>query len=327
MKKEIIWAAAIGIAFGLIIAFGVYRVNSSIKEIQGIQTPSPSPEPNTSDFKITLDKPDSLDVFSESTTTITGITKPLTWVETSADHEDYITESDDRGAFSQKVDLVAGLNQIQVSAFDPTGAKSTQKIMVVYSSLFETKTPSPEASIGAKVAQEISNVVNKPKSYVGVVTDIADSTIQIKSMSSDIEQISVDQEKTTAANTSGVNNKTIKISDVAIGDFIVAMGYVNKDSVLDAERIIVADAPADNPDFSVSYARVSSSSTKSITVKSVKGDQEYDIKPTSKTDVFAYKEGQMVNSKVSNIENGDFIIYVEIPSLKTLFLLTNPQGS
>lgn len=279
MRKELIVASIIGIGFGLVIAFGVYRINSSLKPNENKTLSTPNPKTVISEFKITLDKPQNNDVLTEDAIAVTGITKPLTWISVSGEDEDYAVQSDDKGLFSQDVNLIPGVNQIKLTAFDALGAQSIEKVLVVYSSSFEereTTTATSSAStnnssdsgIRAKVEEKVREALNRPKAYLGTITDISDSTIQIKSSESQIQQISVKDDGVTVVKT-GTVNKAVKLSDIAIGDFIVAMGYINSNTVLNAQRILITD-PVTEPKVNATFGKLIDIDKKMTTSKSVK---------------------------------------------------------
>lgn len=282
MRKEVLWAIIAGITFGLVIAFGVVRINSSIKPKGEVTESAPTPAPDMKEFKITLDKPDNEDVITSDSVTISGITKPKTTVVISGEKDDYIALADDKGFFEKEVYLVSGVNQIILTAFDPdligAGSQSKEKVLIIYSSAFEEK----EAS-------RLEKAANKPKGYLGTVTDITDSTIQIRTLASEIRQISVSGEITVVKTTPA--NKIVKLTDIAIGDFIVAMGYRNGNAVLSAQRILITP-PVTEP---------------KITVAMGKG---VDIAPTKSTLVYLFKEGEATKSKSSAIEDDSAVITV-----------------
>jgi len=315
MRKEIVWASIIGITFGLVIAFGVWRINSSLKSKATKTEGTPLPQGNP-EFKIALNKPENDDVVTESAVAISGITKPRAILTFSGEDDDYIVSSGESGVFEEEVNLIPGVNQIKMTAFDPAGAQSTEKVLVVFSSSFkERSVPSPspddsatgESDIRQKVAQKVADAMNRPKAYIGVVTDIADSTIQIKNQKSEIKQIAVSKDEATVANTVKGANKTVKLADIAIGDFIVAMGYINGNSVLSAQRILITD-PVTEP---------------TVVVAAGKGA---DIMASKNTLVFLFKDGKVTKSKASNIGDGDKVIYVtqsegEKTSTRTVFVV------
>lgn len=274
MRKELIWAGVIGISLGLIIAFGVWRVNFSMKP-KNIVTNTPKPKANNFEFKIVLDKPENNDVVTTGNVTVSGITKPLSWITVSGEEDDYIIQSDEQGVFSQDVDLISGVNQIKTTAFDSEGNESIEKVLVVYSSAFQTKTvPTPasdassEAGIRQKVEAKVADLLNKPKAYIGTVTDITDSTIQIKTMDGEIKQISTANDGVTVVK-ANPTAKTVKLTDIAIGDFIVAMGYINSSSVLSAQRILIVD-PITEPKITALIGNISDIDKKTTIPKTIK---------------------------------------------------------
>ncbi|KKQ92458.1 MAG: hypothetical protein UT58_C0024G0009 [Microgenomates group bacterium GW2011_GWC1_39_7b] len=336
VRRELIWAAGIGITFGLIIAFGVWRINSSIKpkELNEIQTPQPK---TNSEFKITLNKPEQNDVVTEDLVTVSGITKPLTWITFSGENDDYIIESGTDGVLVQDVKLVPGVNQIKITAFDPEGNQSIEKVVIVYSSSFQVNSASPTSAqdssdssdIRLRVQEKVREALNKPKAYLGTVTDIADSTIQIKTSESQIKQISTDTIATTVVKT-GTINKTVKLEDIAIGDFIVAMGYINSNSVLSAQRILIA-SPVTEPKIEAKLAKVIDLSKKTITAQTLNEGQNVTITPGAKTDMQTFILGKLASVKITGIVQGDLIIYItdsstDTPVIRSVFVIQQPQN-
>ncbi len=338
MRKELVWVAVIGISFGLIIAFGVYRINASIKPNLPALQNSPKPKEAGSEFKIALNKPENGDVLTQDSVTVSGITKALAWITVSGESGDYIIQSDEKGLFSQEVKLTSGINQIKLTAFDPQGLKSIEKVLVIYSSAFQEKsfaTPAPQTASGEsgvrdKVAQKVAEALNKPKAFVGVVTDIADSTIQIKSLESEIKQISTADEAITVVNSKGTTSKIVKLTDIAIGDFIVAMGYVNSNSVLLAQRILITD-PISEPKINASLGKVTETTKKVMTIASLKDSQNSEISPDSKTAFERLLSGKAERAKLTDVTQGDLIIYVsatgeDSDKIRSVFIVAHPQG-
>jgi hypothetical protein len=104
-------------------------------------------------------------------------------------------------------------------------------------------TASPEAdAIREKVQEKLKQAQNKPKAYLGTVTDKTDVGMQIESVNGEINQVSIDNENTTFAK---INEKTEEITfdDIGIGDFIVAMGYSEENGLLDSLRILLTTPP------------------------------------------------------------------------------------
>lgn len=313
-----------GCLFGLIIAFGIFRINNTTRPKGASTEASPTPEAIGQEFKITLAKPENNDVVTENSVTVSGITKPLSWITVAGESSDYMIQSSEDGSFSQDVELAPGVNQIKITAFDSQGSQSTEKVLVVYSSVFQTRTaePSPESnstesSIRENVQKKVNEALNKPKAYIGTITDIAESTIQIKSSGGSIEQISVDPDTLNVVKQTGTSAaKTIKLTDVGIGDFIVAMGYTNSNSVLDAQRILVTDQITDNSINSY-LAKIDSIKGSSITATTIKDQKELSITPGKNTDIYLFKNSKATTTKVSNLEKDSLIILVNDEGGKT----------
>jgi hypothetical protein len=329
MRRELIWVVVIGISFGLIIAFGVWRINSSISQSQpGNPEATPSSQNSAAELKITLSTPENNDVVTASPITVSGITKPLTWVVVSGEKGDYILQSDEKGIFAQDVGLEAGTNRIKITAFDPTGTQSTQKVLVIYSSAFQLKTipvstpggaASGDAAIREKVAQKVAAAMDRPKAYLGTVTDITSSTIQTKNPESQIEQIAIGDDGISVINAKGTTSKQVKITDVAIGDFIVAMGYVNGDKVLHAQRILITDPLVDTA-LSASIGKVTKTTTKALTISEAVKGIEITVTPSKNTLIASFTKGKTTSIKLAAIKQDDLIIYVTDASSTPLFV-------
>ncbi len=333
MRRELIWVVGIGIAFGLIIAFGVWRINSSLSDPKpDSPVATPSPQNPGIEFKITLNTPENNSVVTSSPLTVSGITKPLAWLVISAEKGDYILQSDDKGVFTKDINLEPGTNRIGLTAFDPLGSQSTQKVLVVYSSAFQLKTIVPSASAGSasedasiqeKVAQKVAAALDQPKAYLGVVTDITSSTIQIKNPESQIEQIAIGDDGISVVNAKGTTSKTVKLTDIAIGDFIVAMGYVNGDRVLNAQRVLITN-PLEDAGLTVSIGKVAKTSAKYLTVTDALKGVESTITPAKNTVIATFSNGKTSTIKIATIKADDLVIYVTDssttpPSIRSIF--------
>ena len=313
MRKELIWAGIIGILFGLVIGFGAWRVRSTVK-IKDKLVPTPAPIIGFGQFKITIDKPENLDVVTTDKISVSGITKSLTWVIISTEKGDYLTQSLADGTFSIEVGLVSGVNNIKATSNDRDNNISSQDILAVYSSSFQLSTPLPdtatsEADIKKAVALKLSQAEKPPKAYIGTVTDIADSTIQIKTLDSQIQQIATDEFVVSAINSKGTSNKAIKLTDIALGDFVVAMGYVDGNDVLDVQRILVTDPLVENK-VNITMQKAVSVTKKSINLVAISDGEEKTITPDKNTDLVSFIDGKTKTITTSAISPNDLIIMV-----------------
>jgi hypothetical protein len=338
MRKEIVWIVAIGVVVGLIVAFGIYRINSTIVKNSPQPQATATPKPGNPELKITLDKPQDNDVVTEDSINVSGITKPLAWITVSGEEDDYIIQAEESGVFNQDVSLIPGVNQIKITAFDSAGNENAGKVLVVYSSSFEPMTfptstldtGTDSSEIRQRVAQKVEAALNRPKAYIGTVTDIADSTIQIKTSDSQIEQISVSDEDIAVVNSTGTTNKVVKLGDIGIGDFIVAMGYINSNSVLRAQRILITD-PITEPKIELTLGKVTDTSTKNITVTGLKDSEASTVTPSKNTTISSFSVEKTTTIKIGAINEGDTVMYVTdgsttTPTVRAIFVIANSQG-
>ncbi|MEJ2347680.1 MAG: hypothetical protein P8Y17_00565 [Patescibacteria group bacterium] len=133
-------------------------------------------------------------------------------------------------------------------------------------------------TIRDKVQQKVEEARTIPFSYIGTVTDIAEETIQINKHVFDgltetngqIQQISINEEATTFVKIAKTTT-TVNFSDVAIGDFIIAMGYKNGNDVLEAQRILIT-TPLEVTTRKALFGEPSDISSRSLTLKTQDGD-------------------------------------------------------
>jgi hypothetical protein len=237
MRKEVIFAIVAGVAIGLIFAFGAWKTTQVIKSkstTRPNQTKTIEPKKNIS---LTLDNLIDFEVFTKSPITLAGFSLPLTDIIVSTIDADFYTKTDQDGAFSIEAELPAGLSEIIINE---------KKFLIVYSSEFEKylnveeeqQTSTDEAkTLREQIVDKLSNKNEKGTFYLGTITDISSGTIQIKGKNGEILQSSVSDD-TTYVNTLK-KNAEVKITDLAIGDYIVEMGFKGNNKVLEAKRILV----------------------------------------------------------------------------------------
>lgn len=335
MRKEALIASLFGILVGLIVAFGVWRFNSSLspkKENSPAKIVEITPIISPSDFRIILSQPEENDVITSSPISIVGLTNKGTNILVSAETEDFLAKINEDGSFSQDVPPVGGLNQILLNAFTSEGKSASTSLNVVYSTelakLFAQQDATPSANeqdaIRNKVKAKIESVRANPKAYIGSVTDKVENSLQIKDTKGEIELISVDPDAQFIK--IGKTQTNIKFTDVAIGDFIIAMGIVNANpttadtqnkGVLTAKRVLVTSS-IDTPTRKIYYGQVISNSKKILTLKPV-SDNEVSL-PFPKT---------WKGPEISEINNGDQVIAVSAPDstgkevIRSIFVIKN----
>lgn len=149
MKKEVFLAITIGFVLGLIITFGIWTANKSLKNLPQTKTvatatpaptqpstsgnpnPQPTSTPNTSGLIISQPVDEAL--VSTDTITLTGKAAASATIVVFAETGEQITTADSTGNFTTSVKLEGGYNQIKVTAFDNNGNMSSQSLLVTYS--------------------------------------------------------------------------------------------------------------------------------------------------------------------------------------------------
>lgn len=170
-------------------------------------------------------------------------------------------------------------------------------------------------TIREAVQEKIEEAQNKPKAYMGIITDIVENTVQIKNLEGEIKQIAISDE-TVFVKINKVK-QTLKFSDIAIGDFLVNMGYIDSNSVLDAKRVLVTSEPA-KPERASVFGIVTSIGKNEITVKKINSEDQLSISPDVGAVVTSESEKGIVKNRFSEISEGSTILAVGSKSEDTL---------
>lgn len=303
MRKEILFAIVLGSIFGVVLAFGIWRFSTSPTTKNSEAGNNEPSSPDTKEVKdgeasLSLSSPQDKSVSSESSVEVSGITDPGNVIVVSTGEDDEIALADKDGSFKAGISLSAGINRVKAIAFNSQGNKKDEQIYVIYSSA-GTKS---DQTVEDKVNQKIENST----SGLGTITDITDTTVQIRTNSGEVQQVSVDS-KTTFAKI--IKEQTaVKFSDLAIGDFIAAIGSTNGNEVLKATRILITN-PLKESDIEMRLGKVTTFSSKDFLMDGSDGQTSIDatgkIVVTTKSDDGALKTGRL-SSLVS--EGGSIIV-------------------
>lgn len=143
MKKEVFLAIAIGFALGLVITFGIWTANKSLKNLpksspnpsvtpQSEVGPSPTPSNQVTNAQLTITSPADEALLTVPKVTLTGSASPASIITVIYEDGQVVTTADASGNFSLDVPLVGGYNIIKVTAFDKSGSSSEQTLTVTY---------------------------------------------------------------------------------------------------------------------------------------------------------------------------------------------------
>ncbi len=142
MKKEIFIAILIGFVLGLVITFGIWTANKSLKESSHNQPPvieeekniTPTPEATKEEkLPLSIISPENNSLLNQEKIEISGKTAPKATIAITWEEGEKIIEADEKGNFSLEISLVGGSNEINISAFDEEGNENQQTLSLVYS--------------------------------------------------------------------------------------------------------------------------------------------------------------------------------------------------
>lgn len=145
MRKEVIIAIFAGLTIGLLLAFGIYRVNSSTppndpsnSQAQNNQNLTNTNSGTNQQIKLSLANIEDGTIFTDSPITIEGLTTAGNTVVVSTPSEDYMFKSQIDGSFSQEIKPSTGVNVVTVMSYNPS-TQSTETITntIVYYPDFE----------------------------------------------------------------------------------------------------------------------------------------------------------------------------------------------
>lgn len=175
-------------------------------------------------------------------------------------------------------------------------------------------------SIRDRVREKIEDVLKNPKAYLGTITDKTEDTLQIKNKRGEIEFISVNPEEASFVSI-GKTSKAIKFTDVAIGDYIVAMGFLsneahtgskNGNGVLDARRILVTEE-AGATERQIFFGNIAKIEKRILTVATDAGEIQAEFPKTWKgPEIKELSENDRVALVVNEEEGKTLIRTIEI---------------
>lgn len=304
-----------GLLFGVIVAFGVWKLNpaKNINFNLGNKIASSTTKPNPTNSKtnspvatnvldnqsfIKFVRPLPIQTVYTKTLKVTGLTdSEKSWIVLSLPSTDYITTSDDKQTFETDIELESGINQVTASSFSEDGSSSQTQATVIYI---------PDSTIDtSKLA------AGKETTYVGLITDISGSAIDINSTEGNILQISFKADATFGSVKSADAAEMTKITskEVAIGDTIVATGTRNSSGVLQAERIVVVPAPI-KVNIKAFSAKVIGTDIGTISIQLSGQEKTYSLKDSKELKVSRIKEGLSYKAKFTDLKVDQKVILV-----------------
>lgn len=144
MRKDVVVAISIGLVIGLVITYGIWIANKSLKMAQNRPAASPSPVTSlspeisptpgpASNSILVVSSPEDESLSDTAAITVKGQTQPNLDLLVLAEKSEIFVKSDTRGNFSAAVSLETGYNQLRIIVFDASGTEYSVDRLVTYS--------------------------------------------------------------------------------------------------------------------------------------------------------------------------------------------------
>lgn len=287
MRKEQIIAIILGSFLGVAVAFGIWRFARQKTE------PTPATSSNEQALEqrevfseLAIVSPPDNSVLSISPVQISGFAPPNSLVAVYT-RSVYLAKTNEAGEFSVEAELADGINHVVVWSIEKDKAPQVENFSLVYST--KLKSDPDEAAISIK----------------GTVTDITQDTLQLRTEGGEIEQLLVKQETTYVQ--IGSKTEELEFKDLAIGDFVAALGYKNADEVIEIGRVIVTVEPK-APDIAAIAGTIQTLSRSEFIVLTSQSE-EISVDATSSVNTYSAKEN-ITPSRLSTAEQGDPIAII-----------------
>jgi len=143
MKKEVLLAIVIGFGLGLVITFGAWKANKTLKEVAPKQQ-SPfqqtqeeekilSPTPALPQLNLVITSPEDNSIINKEKVNISGKTSLQATLVITYEEGEKIIETDEDGNFNTEITLAGGANEIIIYAYDKEGNEASKTLNIVYS--------------------------------------------------------------------------------------------------------------------------------------------------------------------------------------------------
>lgn len=133
MKKEVLIAIVVGFSLGLVITFGIYRAQKSIRD-QRVQDVEQAEElEETEKHQLTVTQPKENEISSDEELTVSGITSKDSVVTVVSQEDEIALLTDEFGNFTAQISLTGGANTVLVTSFDGEGNMAATEFDVVFS--------------------------------------------------------------------------------------------------------------------------------------------------------------------------------------------------
>lgn len=165
-------------------------------------------------------------------------------------------------------------------------------------------------AIRKRVEEKLEQLSKSPRAVVGELKEVTDTTLNITTKNGEV--LAATNEDTKYFRVTKGKQAAVKFEDLVLNNFIVVMGYVNGNNVLDARRVISYDTSPLVEKKAV-YGVVRTNMTGSLGVQTSTGivtvQTDNDTNVTRKV-----KDGELEEIDVEEVNLGDKILATATPN-------------
>lgn len=188
-----------------------------------------------------------------------------------------------------------------------------------------TPAPTTDPSIKEKVEERLQKVLNeqtdRKRGFAGEIRNIG-NTLEIKTKS-DTKQLLPSE---TDLDIVGLKKEKLAISDLEIGSFVIAMGYLTDQGALDTRRIVVTAKPKESTRLVVfgTISDLTNDGENILTVTSPKGDEEtiYEVETNTNTEISTGAAGENEELKFADLKVDSRVVIIGTANAKNALLIT-----
>lgn len=169
-----------------------------------------------------------------------------------------------------------------------------------------------------KAAKEEGAVLGKTdkKAYVGTLESLTQNTLTIKTLSGS-KQVAVAEN----AKIIGAKREALKVDDLEIGSYLIAMGFTTDNDFLDGRRIVVTDKPLTSA-YLPYQIKITSIKKDVIAAQSTEASkQSWELKSAKTTTITQTFAGNQAEIELTDLKVDDTLIVLGKPDAKKSTLL------
>lgn len=152
-------------------------------------------------------------------------------------------------------------------------------------------------------------VIKKKIAFIGTIESIANETLTIKTK----DEIKLASTSATTTYVRLPGNTTQKLTDISIGDYAIAMGYINGSDVLETKRVILQSEASETTKKTSVAGIISYIESDEGVIHILFKDQKTSVEVTSNTDLLIQTGAEQEEIDFSDLKKGQFVSAIYIP--------------